>query len=96
MPVDNESAYVMLTDIVKHSGHLLSTCVEYYPTTGKSAAEPLFCYQFEDIQITNYLLQEESGTGASVQITFTNKGLDFSCPSTTSTKPTPTTIPKTT
>jgi hypothetical protein len=96
MPVDNESAYVMLTDIAKHSGRFLGTCVEYYPAAGKAAAEPLFCYQFEDIQITNYLLQEETGAGASVQITFTNKGLDHSCPSTTSTKPTPTTIPKST
>ena len=69
MPVNAESVSVMPQDLFNNEVEP-KVCVAFYPAATKDTTKPLFYYGFTNALIMSYVLQDEAGTGASVQITF--------------------------
>jgi hypothetical protein len=91
MPVDTASV-LLVNDVVTKAG--LPTFVVEFSRLASVGTGLVFSYDFSHPDITSYLLQDAAGTGLSVQITFT--GIFAVVYPSTGTKPTPTTIPKST
>jgi type VI protein secretion system component Hcp len=74
MPVNDESASVLLDEFLKGTNEP-NVCVAFYPAATSVTTKPFFYYSFKVVFITSYVLQDEAGTGASVQITLSFRGV---------------------
>jgi len=81
MPVDATS--VELVNSVPLQQKMVGFIVDFYHELAGGVLVPVFRYTFGNPDITSYLLQDETGTGASVQITFGCKHLTAEYISTT-------------
>lgn len=86
MPVNDESASLLLAEFLTKAQEK-DVCVAFYPAARMVTTKPIVFYWFREVLITSYLLQDEAGTSASVQITFSYQSFLVDYPSAGSTSP---------